>query len=361
MTDGTRAEDGGGKPGESRWQRLRRRSVRIFALCVAGGDEHLAGAVARSFMWHVLVVGIWFLPLLLQWLGYVEPYRLPPGGRVEAQRPQVKRVNLKKQPRVIHNPHADIAFNFPEVLDVDLKLDKLTENAFGTAKLGVGSGKGKGAGYGGGAGMGGKIRFIRLKYDGGDWDRNYGMNADNNMLRQFGQRTGIAVADQTEHVTVRDLRKFPKKLSPPFLYMTGEGGIVMNDDEVKTLREYVTERGGLIFADNSGGQFHNALLNLMKRVLPQYSVVEIPFDDEIFQQPYALPGAPPLWHHSGYRALGIRHQGRWVVFYHQGDIGDAWRDGHSGAPQSSWEAAYQMGVNVIDYAVRNYMKIAEAQ
>ena len=329
---------------------------RFFFVHVANRDEELGRALRRSTVLHVLVILLTAIPAFWQYFGCVKPYKRPPGGKTQPK-PR-KRVAVKKRIRIIHSLRSDIAFNFPDIENIDLRLDKLTERAY-SGRVGAGSGKGKGAGYGGAGG--GKVRFIRLKYDGGDWDQDYGLGADVNMLVEFGRRTGIPVAAKTEHVTIRDLMRFPKKLSPPFVYITGERNIHVRDADVKRLRKYLTERGGMIFADNGGGRFHGQFLNLMRRVLPGERFVEIPFDDEVFLKPYSLPGAPPLWHHSGYRALGIRRQGRWVVFYHQGDLGDAWKDGHSGAPAASWQAAYEMGVNVIDYAFRHYLKFLERQ
>lgn len=325
---------------------------RYFTQRFANDDPRYARALKWAIGLHLFVVFVSLLPVLWALFHNVPPYKPPAGGKVEAK--PIKRVQVKKKPRILHNPRSEIAFNFPDVLDVDLRLDKMTENAY-TGRIGVGAGKGAGAGYGGGAG--GAMRFIRLKYDGGDWDQDMDANSDTNMLIEFARRTGMKTAERAEYITPRELSRMPKNGSPPFLYITGERGIVLNAAEVKILQDYLTERGGFLFADNGGGSFHSAFLNMARKVMPQQPLVEIPFDDEIFQQPYSLPGAPPLWHHSGYRALGVRYQGRWVIFYHQGDMGDAWKNGHSGAPQSVWEAAFEMGVNVMDYAGRNHYKI----
>ena len=67
----------------------------------------------------------------------------------------------------------------------------------------------------------------------------------------------------------------------------------------------------------------------------RYATARFANDDIIYRQPFVFPnGAPRLWHHSGNRALGLKHNGRWVVFYHQGDIYDAWKTGHSGASEN---------------------------
>ncbi len=114
----------------------------------------------------------------------------------------------------------------------------------------------------------------------------------------------------------------------------------------------------MIFADNGGGNFNSSLRALMRRVLPENDWIDIANDDVLYRQPYLFPnGAPPLWHHSGNRALGMKHQGRWVVFYHQGDINDAWQTGGSGASTSLQMQAFKMGVNVVNYAFGQYMAI----
>ncbi len=51
------------------------------------------------------------------------------------------------------------------------------------------------------------------------------------------------------------------------------------------------------------------------------------------------------------------HEGRWVVFYHPGDLNDAWRDGHNDVAPQVAEQAYRLGVNVIYYAFTNYLAV----
>jgi len=54
--------------------------------------------------------------------------------------------------------------------------------------------------------------------------------------------------------------------------------------------------------------------------------------------------------HGGKDALGWWFDGRWVCYYHPGDIGDAWCDGHAGIKPEVWECCYQLGTNIIFYA-----------
>jgi hypothetical protein len=182
-----------------------------------------------------------------------------------------------------------------------------------------------------------------------------GVDADNNFLNQFATLTGLKVAEQTEAIPITALKHFPKDRAPPFVFITGKGGMSMTKADFQTLRWYCMEEGGMIFADNGGGTFDHSFRAAMAQTFPELQWVDIANDDVIYQQPFYFPnGAPPLWHHSGSRGLGLRHNGRWLVFYHQGDINDAWKTGHSGASAGLAADAYKLGVNVINYAVNHY-------
>ena len=85
--------------------------------------------------------------------------------------------------------------------------------------------------------------------------------------------------------------------------------------------------------------------------------IVVPDDDPIYQQPYVFEnGAPPLWHHGGTHALGIKRGRRWVVYYHPGDIHDAWKIGHSGMSPELTRRAYQLGVNIVYHAFTHYLE-----
>ncbi len=315
-------------------------------------EEAYSRALIRSFTAHVLIVVLAGIPTFLERFGCIDPYLLPAGKPMK--KTQVQRVKIRRKKKLVINPNAPVAFNIPKAEQMDMGLDELTENA--RASAGVGSG-----GYGGS--KYGKVRFIRLEYR-GDWDQEMKDNPDGNsgnsgtnMLREFGRRRGARVARREESLRIRLLKKFPPKQSPPFVYMTGSRYFSLSGSETKILREYIVGRGGMIFGDCGGPQgFHRSFKSAMGRVVPQGRWVTIPRDDAIYQQPYLLNGSPPLWHHGGNDALGIKHKGRWVVFYHPGDIGDAWQTGHSETPRKNWEAAYALGVNVIEYAILRYQE-----
>lgn len=284
-------------------------------------------------------------------------YELPGGGGQAKALAQTIRVQKIVRAKYVVNPYSAIRFEVPPIDDVKLRLDEATEHTY---TVGYGEGTG-GPGFGTGTSRG-KVRFIRLQYSGGDWDQKFGIGADLNMLLEYGIRTGQKVSDKTESRTIAELRSFPKGKSPPVVYMTGERNITLSKFEIKVLREYLTEKHGMIFGDNGGSaHFHAQFLAMMAAVLPDVRPVRVPLDDVIHRIPYHIPFLPYVAPHGGKDALGWWVDGRWVGYYHPGDIGDAWCDGHAGIKPEVWECCYQLGTNVIFYAHVEYAKWLEAQ
>ncbi|MFZ4394090.1 MAG: DUF4159 domain-containing protein [Kiritimatiellia bacterium] len=117
--------------------------------------------------------------------------------------------------------------------------------------------------------------------------------------------------------------------------------------------------GGLLFASAARPQWHRSFQSFIQQVFPGQNLLDISSDDPIFRFPYSFSnGAPSLWHHGGVRAMGIKHNDRWVVFYHPGDIHDAWKTGASGMDSKLSEDATKVGINVIYYAFTHYQEMA---
>lgn len=288
--------------------------------------------------------------------GCGEAYEMPAGGGQQAQLAQQVKVQKVIKKKFVVNPFSAIKFKVPPIDDIKLQLTEITKHAYT-----VGYGEGTGAGFAGGTAKG-KVRFIRLEYTGGDWDQDFGVGADLNMLVQYSTRTSQKVANETESRRIAELAAFPRGKSPPFVFMTGQRNISLAPNEVKTLRDYITDKHGMLFCDNGGsGHFHNQFFAMMNQVLPNVRPVPIPLDDVIHRIPYQIPFLPYVAPHGGREAWGWKIDGRWVAYYHPGDIGDAWSDGHSGVNPEVWEACYQLGTNVIFYAHTEYAKWLEAQ
>ncbi len=327
------------------------------------GDTRFRSSMGWAVLLFLLVILVPFLIQLMKYWGQEEPYGLIKGRGEPAVQVVVKmKKKPKKKKKLIVNRWSPYIFEQPKLDDVTV-VDELEEETADryvaqTGKTGHLGRGGKGPGGWPQGRMDGKIRFIRLKYGGGDWDQDMGKGADYNLLLRFHEITGFKIADNTEHVEIHRLRSFPKNYAPPFVFMTGKGGINLSSEDIKTLRWYCIEEGGCLFIDNGGGVFHSAVVRVLRRVFPKKSLREIAFDDPIFEAPFKFSnGAPPFWHHAGDRALGIRDGGRWVVFYHPGDINDAWKSGHSGAGEAVAEQAYRLGINVMYYTFNQYHRI----
>jgi hypothetical protein len=249
---------------------------------------------------------------------------------------------------------SDVEENVEKASEITYVADTNSAQARAAGKLGKGGGK-KG-GWPDGVGND-PVRFIRIKHGGPGWDdgMDEASRADMNFLEEFRKITGFKVARSPEARTIAQLRNFDKGFEPPFLYLTGAGGIPVSANDVKTLRDYLLG-GGMLFADAGSPAFHGSFRALMAAVFPDRQLVVIADDDPIFQAPFVFPnGAPPLWHHGGNRSLGIKHQNRWAVFYHPGDLNDAWKTGSSGMGRNLAEQSYNLGVNIIYHAFTNYL------
>jgi hypothetical protein len=293
---------------------------------------------------------------LNQLSGCREIYESPAGGGEQAQLEQVVQIEQIIRKKLVINPLSAVIFNPPPIEEVRLQIEEITHHAYQ-----VGQGSGEGAGFAAGTARG-KVRFIRLEYEGGDWDQKFGIGADLNMLLEYGIRTGHPVAETTESRHIRQLNNFPRTQAPPLVYMTGQRNIVVPDRDVEILREYLTEKHGMILADNGGSlHWHGQFFDLMARVLPTIKPVRIPLDHPVHRIPYRIPFLPYVAPHGGREAWGWVLDGRLLCYYHPGDIGDGWADGHSGVPREIWEACYQLGTNIIFYAHAEHSRWAGAQ
>jgi hypothetical protein len=308
-----------------------------------------------AFLGYSLAFFVAFL-ILTQVGGCEDIYEMPAGGGEQQQIAQVVKVQKVIRKKFVVNPFASISFNIPPIDEIKLQLTEITKHHYT-----VGYGAGAGAGFAGGT-KAGKVRFIRLEYLGGDWDQDFGIGADVNMLIEYGIRTQQKVEKRTESRTISQLKLFPIGKSPPYVYMTGQKNIQLSKSEIKVLREYILDKHGMLFGDNGGSRnWHSRFLSMMQQVLPNVRPTPIPLDDVIHRIPFQIPFLPYVAPHGGKEALGWRVDGRLVCYYHPGDIGDAWADDHSGVSPEVWEACYQLGTNVIFYAHTEYAKWLEAR
>lgn len=332
------------KPPARVWNPFRRDAVYW-----QGKHGRLRRHIAGSFLGHIGLILALTLPMFLP--GCKKTYDLvkgsgKPKAMIKQMKVQVKKVQRK---RVLVNPNSPIVFEVPPLELTPLNLKEVTANEY---KIGQGEGAGP-AGYAAGR-EGARFIFVRVRYEGGNWDFNMRNGADENMTKEFGRRARMPVSTIPQDVTLLELGRYVKGRAPPVVFLCGSYPFRFEAREVKAVRNYLLENRGMIFADNGGNQFHSVFVRLMQSALPEVAAVEIPDDDPIYQAPYPLNGCPPLWAHSGTRALGWKKDGRWVAFYHQGSISDAWKDTHGGTSAESAEQSYQLGVNILAQAMAGY-------
>ena len=308
-----------------------------------------------------------FILILLPWIlslgGCVEAYKVPKGSGnpVVAMVKMVKPKKKKKQTLSLR-PNSAILFQQPDLDDtqVDQVMEEQTQATYqaNNAKSGkMGKGGGKEGGWPEGM-ENYKIRFIRLEHSGAGWDDGMDESgADINFLRAFAQATGFKkIASKGESHSIALLKKYPKDGFPPFVFLTGNGkmGNVSAADQ-KILRDYCLN-GGMLIADAGSVNFHQTFMHFIRQVFPDKPLIDIADDDMLYQVPYTFPnGAPPFWRLGGTRALGIKHEGRWIAFYHPGDMNGAWKSqGYTDVTPEMRDAAMNLGVNLIYYSFNQW-------
>ena len=321
----------------------------------------------RTSMYWPVGVGLLILfgPMLMRGCGWEEDYEIPHGsGKPTVTVVQVKRVKKKKPEKLLLNMDSPIRWDRRKLDDSKI-LEEVREETAETYQANKNIGKlGDGGGDQGGWPYGmanARVRFIRLKYDGGGdtWKNNMGHGSDYNLLLKFNEITGFKIADNTEYKEISRLARFRKGKAPPFVYMTGKKGISLSNHEYKVLRNYCLVEGGMIVGDSAHPDFDRSFRSMCRRLFEGKELADIPDDDPLYREPFLFPnGAPELWHHTrskDYRPKGIKHEGAWVVFYHPGDMGDAWKTDHSGAKKSVADRAYKLGINIMYYTFTRYL------
>ena len=212
--------------------------------------------------------------------------------------------------------------------------------------------------------------FTRAIYIGGRgrrcgprWSTDY-PKADLQFISILQRVTNLGVYEGQNAIRLNDpnLRRFP------FLYALEVGSMTMTDEEVAGLRAYLIAGGFLLIDDFWGTwEWQNFEMEI-RRVLPEYSIVDVPLEHPIFNMVYdidevvqvpavnnAIYGGP-TWERDGYvpetRAI-FDEDGRMMVMINWNtDLGDAWEWADNPYyPLQFSTYAFQMGVNFVVYAM----------
>ena len=196
------------------------------------------------------------------------------------------------------------------------------------------------------------FRIAKLKYNGGgDWYAN--KTALPNLIRFCNEQLNMNIDPEDEIVEVGS----PEIFSYPFVYMTGHGNVVFSQQEAENLRNYLLSGGFLHIDDNYG--LDKFIRLEMKKVFPELSFVELPFNHPIYRMKFEFAsGLPKIHEHDGKspQGFGIIHEGRLVCFYtYECDLGNGWEDQEIyNDPEEVRQLALKMGANIVIYALTTF-------
>lgn len=195
------------------------------------------------------------------------------------------------------------------------------------------------------------VVIAKMKYQGGgDWYAN--RTALPNLIEFCNKHLSTSIAANEDIVEPDAVEIF----NYPYIYLTGHGTIVFNEDEAENLRLYL-QAGGFLHIDDNYGMDQFIRIQ-MKKVFPNNDFVELPYSHPIYNQKYKFKnGLPKIHEHDGKPAqgFGIIEDGRLVCFYsYESDLGNGWEDKEIYNDSDKKRAlALQMGANIIQYCFSN--------
>ncbi|MFA6469393.1 MAG: DUF4159 domain-containing protein [Bacteroidota bacterium] len=195
-----------------------------------------------------------------------------------------------------------------------------------------------------------QFRIARLKYSGGgDWYND--PSAEVNLLTFARLHAGVDADPKYEFTEIANDNFF----SYPFIFMTGHGNVNFSDYEVRRLRTYL-ESGGFLYIDDDYGM-DKAVRRELKKVFPEYDLVELPYSYGLYSCLYSFPNGVPKTHEHDNKppqGFGLLHHGRLVVYYTvESNPSDGWTDAdvHNNPPEKR-EEALKFGTNIIVWSLQ---------
>ncbi|MHB1177670.1 MAG: DUF4159 domain-containing protein [Daejeonella sp.] len=193
-------------------------------------------------------------------------------------------------------------------------------------------------------------KMAKMKYNGGgDWYAN--RTALPNLISFCNKNLGTNF-DRDEVIVEAGSTDI---FNYPFVYLTGHGNIVFNDQEAENLRKYLLGGGFLHLDDNYG--LDKFIRPQMKKVFPELDFVELPPTHVIYNQKFQFPaGLPKIHEHDGKRPQGLAliYKGRIICYYsYETDLGNGWEVSgtYAGDSEETRQKALKMGANLIQYAL----------
>ena len=192
------------------------------------------------------------------------------------------------------------------------------------------------------------LSLVRIQYSGGaDWYND--PRALVNLAKFINAVTGSDIDTVEKILSFKDpyVRKYP------FCYLTGHGNMYLTEKEKMGLREYL-KNGGFLYVDDDYGL--DSLFRLeISEIFPGNSLVELPFDHEIYSIFYTFKNGPPQIHEhypsKPPKGYGLFINGRLALYYtYNSNVSDGWTKVHND-PEDIRERALKMGTNIVLYAI----------
>lgn len=224
--------------------------------------------------------------------------------------------------------------------------------------------------------------FARLKYRSSGYERtSYAWwtdypDADLNLSFRLQQLTALKVTPDPKIIEITD----PQLFSYPWVFASGLGNIILDEDEAKILRKYLLN-GGFLMVDDFWGQTEwDGFYRAIKKVFPEREPIDLGRDHPIFHCLFDLPndrslqtpnvgaavanrGTGVTWedNHAGgntrdvhFRAILDDKKRMMVLICHNTDNGDGWEEETTDPwffTEFSERKNYPLGMNIIFYAM----------
>ncbi len=191
-------------------------------------------------------------------------------------------------------------------------------------------------------------KIAKMKYNGGgDWYAN--KTSLPNLIKFANQNLRMNIFPEEDIVEPGS----PDIFSYPFIHLTGHGNVLFSSAEAQNLRRYLMSGGFLHLDDNYG--LDKFIRREMKKVFPELSFVELPFNHPVYNQRFKFATGLPKVHEHDNKApqgFGLIFQGRLVCFYsYECDLGNGWEDQSVyNDPEPLRQQALRMGANLLQYA-----------
>ncbi|HEX7120097.1 MAG TPA: DUF4159 domain-containing protein, partial [Longimicrobiales bacterium] len=204
----------------------------------------------------------------------------------------------------------------------------------------------------------------RRRWRGGrSWATDY-PKADRQFILLIQRLVGFDIAPDENAIRLDD----PELRRYPFLYAVEVGRMSLTEAEVEGLRSYLLAGGFLVVDDFWGSDEWANFEREIRRVLPEYPIVDLPPDHPIYGTFYEIEEVLQVpnignairgrrtWERDGYVPIvrGIHDaEGRLMVLINWNtDLGDAWEWAeHPGYPLRYSSYAYELGTNMILYGM----------